>query len=134
VLARRFVDYEPGIHWPQLHMQSGTTGINATRVYSPARQQLEQDPDGRFVRTWLPEFGTPDYPPPIVDWSTASRAARERVWALRRDPAMAPIARAVWTRHGSRHPGREPHRSGGRRPAASASDGPRQLSLGFEDD
>jgi deoxyribodipyrimidine photo-lyase len=134
VLARRFIDYEPGIHWPQLHMQSGTTGINATRVYSPARQQLEQDPDGRFVRAWLPELGTPDYPPPIVDWALASREARDRVWTLRRDPAMASIARSVWTRHGSRHPGREPHRSAARRPAAASPDGARQLSLGFGDD
>ena len=30
--ARRFVDYEPGIHWCQVQMQSGTTGINAIRA------------------------------------------------------------------------------------------------------
>ena len=27
VLARRFLDYEPGIHYPQLQMQAGTTGV-----------------------------------------------------------------------------------------------------------
>jgi deoxyribodipyrimidine photo-lyase len=107
VLARRFVDYEPGIHWPQMHMQSGVTGINATRVYSPARQQHDHDPDGRFVRAWIPELGTDDYPPPIVDWERASREARERVWAARRTPEAQEIARGVWMRHGSRHPGRE---------------------------
>lgn len=31
VLARLFLDYEPGIHYPQLQMQAGTTGINANR-------------------------------------------------------------------------------------------------------
>ena len=129
VLARRFVDYEPGIHWPQLHMQSGVTGINATRVYSPARQQHDQDPEGRFVRAWLPELGTPDYPPPIVDWSQAARAARDRVWAVRRDPDSRRVSQAVWTRHGSRHPQREPTRR-----AARPADDPRQLGLGFGDE
>ena len=128
VLARRFVDYEPGIHWPQLHMQSGVTGINATRVYSPARQQRDQDPEGRFVRAWLPELGTPDYPPPIVDWAQASREARDRIWAVRRDPDALRLAEAVWTRHGSRHPRREP----ARRPARTARDDG-QLVLGLDD-
>jgi len=131
VLARRFVDYEPGIHWPQLHMQSGVTGINATRVYSPARQQHDQDPDGRFVRRWIPELGTTEYPPPIVDWASAAAAARDRVWAVRRDPDAQRAARAVWQRHGSRHPHREPAPRGSRRPAAPD---PRQLGFGFEDD
>ena len=129
VLARRFVDYEPGIHWPQLHMQSGVTGINATRVYSPARQQHDQDPEGRFVRAWLPELGTPEYPPPIVDWSQAARAARDRVWAVRRDPDARRVAQTVWARHGSRHPQREPSRR-----ATRATADPRQLGLGFGDE
>ena len=132
VLARRFVDYEPGIHWPQLHMQAGVTGINATRVYSPARQQHDQDPEGRFVRAWLPELGTADYPPPIVDWASAAREARDRVWAARRAPGAQRVAQQVWSRHGSRHPQREPVR----RPRARAAPDPdtRQLALGFDDE
>ncbi|MDO9284766.1 MAG: FAD-binding domain-containing protein, partial [Aquabacterium sp.] len=31
-LARQFLDFEPGIHWSQMQMQSGTTGINTLRI------------------------------------------------------------------------------------------------------
>jgi deoxyribodipyrimidine photo-lyase len=53
-LARQFLDYEPGIHWSQLQMQSGTTGINTTRVYNPIKQAQDHDPTGVFVRRWCP--------------------------------------------------------------------------------
>ncbi len=55
-LARRFVDFEPGIHYPQFQMQSGTTGVNTPRIYNPVKQGLDQDPDGIFVRRWIPEL------------------------------------------------------------------------------
>jgi hypothetical protein len=53
-LARQFLDYEPGIHWPQMQMQSGTTGINVPRIYNPVKQARDHDPHGHFVRRWLP--------------------------------------------------------------------------------
>ena len=55
-LARVFLDYEPGIHYPQLQMQSGTTGINAMRVYNVTKQGKDQDPDGVFIRKFVPEL------------------------------------------------------------------------------
>ena len=100
-LARQFVDYEPGIHWSQVQMQSGTTGINTMRVYNPIKQGLDQDPTGAFVRRFVPELdGVPDafihepwkwsgasslpYPPPIVDHATAAKAAKDALYALRK--------------------------------------------------
>ncbi len=46
-LARMFTDYEPGIHWSQVQMQSGTTGINTIRIYNVVKQGYDQDPRGR---------------------------------------------------------------------------------------
>ncbi len=132
-LARLFTDYEPGIHWPQTQMQSGTTGINTIRIYNPVKQGLDQDPDGCFVRRWCPELAavpdrwlqTPwqmsasdqsearcvvgrDYPAPIVDLAAAARHAREAVWAVRRDKGFATVADVIQARHGSRRSGLPP--------------------------
>jgi deoxyribodipyrimidine photo-lyase len=136
-LAREFLDYEPGIHWSQLQMQSGTTGINTLRIYSPVKQARDQDPEGRFVRRWVPELeGVStawifepwrmsealqcssgcvigrDYPPPIVDHARAVKAARERIWAVRGRRDVADEALVVYRRHGSRSPTREGRRRG----------------------
>ena len=55
-LARQFLDYEPGIHWSQIGMQSGTTGINTIRAYSMTKQGRDQDPEGEYIRKWVPEL------------------------------------------------------------------------------
>jgi deoxyribodipyrimidine photo-lyase len=118
-LARLFADYEPGIHWPQVQMQSGQTGINTPRIYNPVKQGLDQDPEGVFTRRWVPELArvppgflqTPwladqadrvAYPPPIVDPAAAARAARDRLTAVRRTEGYRDAALAVFQKHGSR--------------------------------
>lgn len=122
VLAQFFTDYEPGIHWPQVQMQSGSTGINTPRIYNPIKQGLDQDPKGVFTRRWCPELAlVPDaflqepwkwsgaggllgyrYPEPVVDVAEAARAARDAVWAVRKAPAFAEDAARIVDRHASR--------------------------------
>lgn len=126
-LARQFLDYEPGIHWSQMQMQSGTTGINTTRIYNPIKQARDHDPRGQFVRRWLPAMRrVPDtwlfepwrIPPdiqdrcgvtvgvdiatPLVDLEAATRLAKQRLYALRSQPEVRAGKAAIIEKHGSR--------------------------------
>lgn len=55
-LARLFTHYEPGIHWSQVQMQVGMTGTNTVLMYNPVKQSTDQDPEGAFIRRWVPEL------------------------------------------------------------------------------
>lgn len=142
-LARQFVDFEPGIHFSQCQMQSGTTGINTLRIYSPT--ELARVPAGFVHEPWrmpgglqqttgcrIAGDGAGSYPPPLVDHASAWRAARERFTAVRNSPAARQEADAIQQRHGSRRSGMRMTGQGPRRRAAHAAASatpPAQLSL-----
>lgn len=126
-LAKHFLDFEPGIHFSQCQMQSGTTGINTIRIYSPAKQVIDHDPTGVFIRQYVPELGQVpneylaephrmpmyiqsqvgcilgrDYPLPIVDHRQAYKSAREKIFAIRQTGAAIDESKRVFVKHGSR--------------------------------
>ena len=118
-LAKLFTDYEPGIHYSQVQMQSCTTGINAIRIYNPIKQSFDQDPEGIFIRKWVKELRTTEqlfihtpwevvseynsYPLPIVDEKTARKKAADAIYALRRDNLLhRDKSQNILKKHGSR--------------------------------
>lgn len=126
-LATQFLDYEPGIHWSQLQMQSGTTGINATRVYNPIKQAQDHDPRGIFVRKWLPHMRKipdvwtfepwkipqemqnslglhlgKDIPEPVVDLAIATKVSKDLLYARRNLSDVRAGKKSVIDKHASR--------------------------------
>ena len=112
-LSRNFLDFEPGIHFPQLQMQAGETGINNLRIYNPVKNGYDHDPDAIFIKKWVPEIAhlpktfihepylmTPldqqfnnciigkDYPAPIVDIKSNRKKASDMLWNMKKDPKV----------------------------------------------
>lgn len=69
---------------------SGADAAPYFRVFNPVLQADRFDPDRAYVRRWVPEVDTAQYPPPVVDLAASRRealAAYEAVKAAKAAPA-----------------------------------------------
>ena len=125
-LAKLFTDYEPGIHYSQFQMQSGTTGINSIRIYNPIKQSHDQDVEGKFIKKWVPELKNvpdtlvhepwkltymeqkslnidigKDYPLPIVDNKSSTKLAKDKIWSIKKSENAKILSKEILEKHAS---------------------------------
>ena len=123
-LSQMFLDFEPGIHFPQLQMQAGETGINMLRIYNPIKNSIEHDPDAIFIKKWIPELRDlnttfahqpylmtdlekqfynfklgVDYPYPIVDINTTRKKATDTLWSMRNNKIVKKESLRILNKH-----------------------------------
>lgn len=75
--AEKLMDYDLSANngnW-QWCASSGCDAAPYFRIFNPDEQQKKFDPDFKYIKKWIPEFGTKYYPKPIVE----HKKAREKV-------------------------------------------------------
>jgi len=144
-LARLFTDYEPGIHYSQFQMQSGTTGINAVRIYNPVKQSYDHDLKGDFIRRFVPELAQvgdnfihepwrmdlppENYPKPIVENELAMKIARQKIREIWQKSGFKNTAQQVVNKLGSRK--KSTRNIAKKKLNFAKKDSAKQLSFGF---
>jgi deoxyribodipyrimidine photo-lyase len=123
-LAKKFLDYEPGIHYSQIQMQSAVTGINTVRIYNPIKNSIDLDPKGEFIKKWLPELSNipsenihqpwkmtlieqqmydfqigKDYPNPIVDIDLSRKEASNKIWEIKKTAKSKYFGKKILNKH-----------------------------------
>ena len=58
VLSSLWYDYEPGIHWFQLQLQTGLIPNRHIPLYDVIKQSKMHDPEGTFIKTYIPALAT----------------------------------------------------------------------------
>ncbi len=123
-LAKMFLDYDPGIHYPQLQMQAGTTGANTIRLYNPVKNGQRFDEEGLFVKQWVPELSAlpnkyihdpwnmppmegmmigfelgRDYPFPLIDLEVAVKNNGEKLYQWKKSQSARNYVPEILDRH-----------------------------------
>ncbi|MFC6863036.1 FAD-binding domain-containing protein [Halomicroarcula sp. GCM10025817] len=150
------VDADPAINYTQFQSQAGVVGTNMLRTYNPRKQVRDNDPEGAFVRRWVPELDplpvehldqpekTPlhvqdecgitigeDHPYPVVEYEAARQARLDEVESLQ-DRAEAALSDPEVARRASLSlRGRTNNSAGGHDDDPGDDDGPQTSLFSF---
>lgn len=75
--AEKLLDYELASNngnW-QWAAGSGCDAAPYFRIFNPMTQQEKFDPHQKYVKKWIPELNSKDYPQPIIDYKSARQRA-----------------------------------------------------------